>query len=687
MITDKGTSRARRTLRLAAAVTIVAGAGLASCGAAPDHVDAAGSGIASTAVAPPSGPLTGTIHVTAPHTDRCDPLGDGCLLPFPSDFYTVADATAATGRRVRLDAESLPANASGVHVDPTHWNDLDGFSPAAAVLFQVPGLDLAATGAAPVTDPAASVTAAAPVVLLDATTRRRLPYWVELDAAAEPGTVPTAYIRPAVVLPEGHRIVVGLRQLRRADRSLIAPSDVFRAYRDRRRTDDARVEARRPAMERVFTDLAQARVARRDLVLAWDFTVASAEALAGRLLHLRDDAFARLGTAAPTFTVTADVATTRTGIAREITGTYQVPRYLSGTGAPGSQFVLGPDGLPTYTGTYTAPFRCIIPTSATATRPAAAGIYGHGLLGTAGQIGAAAAVSAQGNRIFCGTDLIGMAQEDIGNVIQIVQDVSRFNTLADRLQQGHLNTLFLGRLMIHAGGFGSHPSFQDRGRSLLTRDLAYYGLSQGGIMGGATTAVAQDWTRAVLGVPAMNYGLLLDRSVDFDSFRLVLNPSYPSAADRAIGLQLLQMLWDRGEPSGYVQHLTQNPYPRTPEHQVLLQVAFGDHQVANVATEVEARSIGARVVTPVLAPGRAPDRQPYWGVTPLTTFPFRGSAVVMFDSGAPAPPVANVPPRDGNDPHSDPRADPGAIRQIVAFVDTGLVTDVCGGAPCRAAPR
>lgn len=685
-------TRRTRSIRLARWVAVAAlvatGAGSVSCGATADRVDAAGPGLGgATTTTAPAGPLTGTVHVTAPHTDRCDPLGDACLLPFPSDFYTVADSRTDTGRRVHLDAESLPANAAGVHVNPRHWNDLDGFSPASAVLFQIPGLDLAATGTAPVTDPAASMRASAPVVLLDATTRRRIPYWVELDAAAEPDAVPTAYIRPAVQLPEGHRIVVAMRQLRETDRSLIAPSEVFRAYRDRRRTDDPHVEARRSAMERVFTDLAQARVARKDLVLAWDFTVASRRALSERLLHLRDDGFARLGDDAPAFTITADVASTRAGIAREITGTYQVPRYLSGTGAPGSEFVLGSDGLPTHTGTYTAPFRCVIPTSATGANPAAAGLYGHGLLGTAGQIGAASGVASQGNRIFCGTDLIGMAQEDIGNVVQIVQDLSRFNTLADRLQQGHLNTLFLGRLMIHPDGLGSSPSFQDRGRSLLTRDLAYYGLSQGGIMGGATTAVAQDWTRAVLGVPAANYGLLLDRSVDFDPFRLILNPSYPSAAERAIGLQLLQMLWDRGEPSGYLQHLTQDPYPGTPNHQVLLQVAFGDHQVANVATEVEARTIGARVVTPVLAPGRAPDVRPYWGVTPLASFPFRGSAVVMFDSGAPAPPTANVPPRDGSDPHSDPRADPSAIRQIVAFVDTGLVIDVCGGAPCTVAPR
>ena len=55
------------------------------------------------------------------------------------------------------------------------------------------------------------------------------------------------------------------------------------------------------------------------------------------------------------------------------------------------------------------------------------------------------------------------------------------------------------------------------------------------------------------------------------------------------------MLWDRSEPNGYAQHITQDPYPNTPAHKVLLHEAFGDHQVANVATEVETRTLGASV--------------------------------------------------------------------------------------------
>ena len=60
----------------------------------------------------------------------------------------------------------------------------------------------------------------------------------------------------------------------------------------------------------------------------------------------------------------------------------------------------------------------------------------------------------------------------------------------------------------------------------------------------------------------------------------------------------MQLLWDRGEGNGYAQHMTDDPLPDTPEHHVLLQAAYGDHRVSNVAAEVQARTIGAQVHTP-----------------------------------------------------------------------------------------
>jgi hypothetical protein len=65
--------------------------------------------------------------------------------------------------------------------------------------------------------------------------------------------------------------------------------------------------------------------------------------------------------------------------------------------------------------------------------------------------------------VFCATKWIGMSEQDIGNAVTILGDISHFPTLADRTQQGLLNTLFLGRLMIHPQGLASNPAFQAAG--------------------------------------------------------------------------------------------------------------------------------------------------------------------------------------------------------------------------------
>lgn len=671
--------------RAIGAVACVALAMLVGC----SSDDASSSSTTSEATATTQVELVGSVELDAAllaDVERCDPLAEGCLYPFPNDYFT-EEADTPTGRQVAFADDALPANATGVHIDPTHWNELDGFSPSAAALVQIPDVDLAASKAAGVQDPSTSLDDASPVVLLDATDGTRIGHWVELDAAAE-GTdeVPTFMVRPTQLLPEGHRIVVALRDLVDTDGEPIEAGDVFAAYRDRLDTGNESVEARRPDMEQIFADLNDAGVERDGLQLAWSFTVASQEAVSGRLLHIRDDAFSQIEQEPTAFAVTENVPSEREGIARELTGTYDVPSYLTDDGGPGTEFVLDDDGMPTATGTYTATFKCLIPASATAAAPAGTGLYGHGLLGSADQVRAAHEQAVRGNRVFCATDLIGMSEADIGNAAKIVTDFSTFNTLADRLQQGHLNTLVLGRLLVSPDGFGTDPAFQDDGTSIVTDDLVYYGISQGGIMGAATTAVAQDWDTAVLDVTGLNYGLLLDRSVDFDDFRAVMIPSYPSPADRALALQIVQMLWDRGEGAGYVQHLTTDPYADTPEHRVLLHAAFGDHQVTPLAAVIEARTIGASAVVPALADGRGWETNPFWGVPVIESFPFAGSAVVLWDSGAEVPPETNTPPRDGEDPHGDPRDTPAANDQIQAFFERGEVTDVCGGDPCKAIP-
>jgi len=184
----------------------------------------------------------------------------------------------------------------------------------------------------------------------------------------------------------------------------------------------------------------------------------------------------------------------------------------------------------------------------------------------------------------------------------------------------------------------------------------------------------------------MNYSTLLQRSVDFAPFQQLLDKSYPNKNDQQVIFALLQMLWDRGEANGYAQHLTSDPLPGTPAHQVLMHVAFGDHQVSPAAAQVEARTIGARIHRPALVPGWSDEVAPYWGLRPITRYPYRGSAFVVWNSGlAPAPPPTNLAPAGpqyGTDPHEFPRAQPEAQQQKATFLLTGKVIDVCAGGPC-----
>jgi hypothetical protein len=633
--------------------------------------------------------------------DRCDVTAAArCLLPFPNDFFTVADRSTPTGRRVQLAAASMPVNSSGVAVDPTEWNRNDGFSPGAMILTLVPGVDLARSGAAPITDIGASLRRDQPIVLLDADTGERWPIWSELDAQADPADRAALVIRPARNLTEGHRYVVALRGLRDGMGAPIAAERGFALYRDRVPTFTPAVERRRGAFERIFGDLRRAGIPRRDLTAAWDFTVASSRSLASRLLHIRDDAFASLDGAAPTFSVTKVTDDVDDQIFRRVEGTFSVPSYLTGDGSPGHGFHYpagaGPDALPSRNGDFTAGFICNIPRAATADghdpiHPARGGVYGHGLLGSNTEVNAGN-VRTMANAhdfVFCATKWAGFSEDDIGAAISALSDFSTFPQVADRTQQGFLNALFLGRLLKDPRGFASAPAFRAGagGTPVLDGTVFYDGNSQGGILGGAVTAVSTEWTRAVLGVPGMNYSTLLQRSSDFITYAQILDPAYPDELDRMLAFSIVQMLWDRAEANGYAAHMTDHPYPGTPEHQVLMHVAFGDHQVANVTAEVEARTIGARLLQPALAAGRSPDVTPQWGIPGIPQLPWPGSAVVYWDSGNPAPPLGNLAPSSpayGDDPHENPRRTPAAQQQKSDFLrPDGRVVDSCGHAPCR----
>jgi hypothetical protein len=679
--------------------------------------------------------ISPALSSAAPHVDlsaahRCDFIGQqagsDCLLPFPDDYYTARDRSTPTGRRVNLKTAAMPANSSGVHINAAPYKASDGFSPGETIVVNVPGLDTPAalerTGAVPINHVGRYRQRSQPIVVIDAETGERWPIWAEIDANATSPAGAALLINPARNFDSGHRYVVALRKLKRVTGSTIKAPAGFRYYRDRLPSGSKIINRRRPHFERIFDALRRAGIGRRSLYLAWDFTVASDRNIARRALHMRDDAFGALGDTkladrtvqgnSPAFQVT-DVQdftpAENSQVARRVKGTVTVPCYLEPSCAPGGQFATTGRALPTRNGTWDANFDCIIPRSAVdgSPSPARPSLYGHGLFGSASEVGSSGQrdLADTYNFVLCATDEIGMSQSDLPIALAITGDVSNFPKLADRLQQGLLDELYLGRAMIHPDGFAGDPAFHVDGTlnspSVIdTRHLYYDGNSQGGIMGGALTALAPDFTRAALGVAAMRYSLLLPRSVDFDQFSALLYPNYPDELSRPLILSLIQMLWDRGEPNGYAHRMTVHPLPNTPRHKVLINVALGDHQVSNFASDVEARTIGASAHAPVLDPGRWPGIDVLARVPRIGQYPFtRPSAIFYWDIGpvrpdpgnpsqtigVPPPPLENVPNRAGEDPHGAPRGAFLAEKLISGFLRPhSVIRDVCGGEACRA---
>jgi len=677
-----------------------------------------------------------------PNATGCDAIDTfACLLPFPNDLYTRRDPGTKTGRRVDLSLLAMPRNVAGKPIDPTDMNRADGFSPGSPIITKIRGLDtdaqLAAIsfkgeGIARTWSPERSQSANAPIAVINARTGEKQMVFAELDHSMDAlGAAPAdraLIIRPAKNFREGERYIVALRLPGQS----VDPT--FKAYRDNTPLPSPFDEQRRAHFEDLFKTLDAAGIARADLTQAWDFTVASGDSIAGRMLEIRNDAFRQLGDGdladlevegrAPKFTLTritdylcdrgvgfpADAVvvdgcpggeTSDGKIAYDVKGTMDVPCYLSNPGcAPArSSFVLDPrTNLPVQLpgNTMKVDFTCRIPRVALEKpRQSRVSLYGHGLLGGQSEIGQGQirAMASEYNFIFCATNWAGMAAEDLPNVATILADLSNFNTLADRVQQGMLNFLYLGRLMIHPAGLSSQRPFQtSSGEPLIDqRRLFYDGNSQGGIIGGALAAVAPDFTRATLGVTGMNYSTLLNRSVDFGAgkppteggveYAWPMYTAYPQRNERQLMFGLIQMLWDRAEGNGYAQHVSAEPYNNTPQHRVMMMVGWADHQVSPMTAEIQARTMGAKVLRrDMIRPWRAWTINPFVGLDEVRNKNDDASVLTVWDGGSRPVPNSNttISREVADDPHEWIRNTPWARAMKAAFLSyDSEIADTC----------
>lgn len=627
-------------------------------------------------------------------TPDCDPLMPAnCALPWPSSRFMVADASRETGWKLAFGKTTLPANHAGIHAYSESWATMDGFGVGTPIIALFPGVD--PTNLPAENDPARSLEATSPTLLLKVGSDGKLSqvaHFAEIDSGGSKVSNRSLIIRPLVILEEGTRYIVALRGLVDADGAAFAPSAAFAALRDCG-TKGSYLEARQAHFDDVFDLLAGAGVERADLQLAWDFTTASSEAMHGRLLHARDKALEIVGEKGPELTITSvqEYVASDDGsgkpidadIALAIKGTFKVPRFVKAVdvdGQTGWMLNLGADGMPAQDGWTEPEFWVRVPHSALSGKAHGIVQYGHGLLGKGSQVGGShnSKMANKYDLIFFACNWTGMAAPQEPAIRQMVFEFSHFPIIPEHLHQGMVESLLLGRAMRER--FDQLTEVKANKVVVDKKRVFYSGISQGGIYGAVYMALSTDVTRGHLGVPGQNYSTLLQRSVDFLPFYLLLTAAYSDPVDRAILLGAGQVLWDQVDPVSFYRHMKTQPFANTPAHEVLLASALGDWQVALLTNEITARSgVGVGLMKNY---GKA-----VWGVQEHD-YPHTGSALVNYQFGNPWPPPGTKPPSDNiGDPHGWVRKLDVHSEQMVHFFDTGEVKDVCGGKICLFDPQ
>jgi hypothetical protein len=634
-------------------MVIACGAFASACASAATPTDATSADVASAA-----------------EDHACEPLvPDVCALPFPSSWFLREDATSATGFRVSVPRAAIPRRSRAPFDSPSFpaLESRDGFSTNAGILLVLPDVDIRRMPRAG--DLGRSLEESCPTLLVDGTTGELLPHFVDLDASEDSSGASssrTLVIHPARPLEHARRYVVGVRASAIAGDHERATSSVFRALRDGAAHEHPYVSQRREEFEEIFATLETAGAPRRELVIAWDFVTASRDDDVARMVAARDDALRRTDATGIPYFIDSITVLDVGPYARRIEGRMTVPSYLTAD-APGATLVLGTDGLPQSTGTFQVPFLVLLPRSASPERPVRVLQFGHGIFGTREQAAATpiGELADEHGYVVIAVDWRGMSAADLPHVVGALGDgeLDAFRSVPEGLVQGMVEALLALRLAV--GALADDPALDVAGERVVDSSEAYFlGHSQGGIYGGTYMALTTDVQRGILDAAGQPFHLLLDRSVNFDPFRAVLRLAFAGPFDVQIVLALLQQVWDRAEPGSFSRHVVDGALARGRTHQVLLQVALGDHQVANIASDTMARALDVPIVESVLAPRL--------GLASVSS-PHVGSGMVEVDFGLPASPIDNVPQRAGMDPHNAMLAMPSARASMSDFLRTGRV--------------
>lgn len=606
--------------------------------------------------------------------EGCQPLlaGHHCQLPYPSDFYRVADADAPGGYRLAptglVSNQMLDADVHGAVV-------ADGFSHIPSIVALLPD-EVSDAGLTHLLGDLAASTADDSRTILLAADGTRVPHYVDLDPRGFDPLRQAIVIHPAVGLEYGQNYVVALRRIERPDGAPAAAAEGFRRLRDGE--GDPAIDPLAPLYDGdIFPRLEAQGWARGELQLAWSFTVASREVSVADMLRVRELTLAWLEENQPAITIEDLVTDPQPDVWRRVTGTVTGPLFLE-EDAPGAALHRGADGQVELNGTTSFPFTAQVPASLAGGGDGVALLYGHGFFGDRGELEGQSArtISDSLGAVLFGIDWTGMSQDELPEVLEDLGGAPAHTVdFSDRVHQGMANWIAFAAAV--KGPLLEAAELQRGGGAPVyaPAPLCFLGISQGHILGGTMAAVNPLVDRVALEVGGAGFTHMMFRARPFDAFLLIISGILDDFADHQLFAASLQIAFDRFDPGSYAGFLAGEPLPGTPAGRgPLLQMGIGDASVPNLGTLLHARLLGAGYT--------APSPLEPFGLAPLDG-PTAGPALTIFDLGVDPAAVYSqaIPPMSDNEVHEGVRLLPASIEELRTFFTAGTIASPCEG-PC-----
>lgn len=649
---------------------------------------------------PPSGSTVGPF---------CDPMDETeCLMPFPSSFFTEEDMSTVTGRRVAISREALKTIYKGKGpVHPSFLNDLDGFSTIGSMVFYLDGFEEGG-GKLPGPDEIElSVTPVSITLLLDVNKGKLIHHFSELDLIDQ--ARPSVILQPAA--PLQHNTTYAVAMINALDRhgEVLPPSKGLRLLLDsslpsleQRNRSIFYKESVIPALNVAAPWLAQEGT----LQLLFDFHTVSAESQLGPARKVRDAVLQQISN--------REEGTWKNGvraikiinkhcwrpqkdfIARIIHLEIDVPWFLDlksqNHGASYLETESVESGKSMAWGK--VKFVVVVPCSLVqmvknATELRAIVDIGHTFLQSRQELLDSRWMHKLANKngwILVSSDWRGMSNIDLPMIVRtLVADPNGFRSVRDNLIQGYAARaaiqLFCREALLDINSMRFDPPIHRQNHSEVR--YLFYGISEGGIMGGAYSALTGPTgllDGAILGDPGTPFSLLMSRSDLFPGYRdlLLLNVYYPRHVRLVVSL--MQMAWDSVEGTGgFLAPPVTEPFPTT-----LIYAGLGDSTVTTIGSEILARAYSAETFAnnPKAVFGLGIHRGPFENLSSTS-----GSAIyteLLYESDALSIQYDKTKSGDvvHNDVHLCTRLDPAIQHQIEEFVNNGRIIDPCESDGC-----